>query len=67
MTYVIEASSFGIGYSIFRMEMVDGQRIKRYIADVPTVAEGKILCVNAVEIICPSEVKYRSQLSAVGA
>lgn len=63
MTYVIEPSTFGIGYSIFRVDTVDGKDVKVYIADVPTVAEAGIYCPNAVEIICPAEARYQASLS----
>jgi len=62
MTYVIEPSTFGIGYSIFLLKVVDGATVKTYVADVPTVEEGRTLCVGATEIICTAEESYRSQL-----
>lgn len=43
MTYKIEPSTFSIGYSIFRITIVDGKEFKVYIADAPTVEEAKLL------------------------
>ena len=55
MTYVIEPSTFGIGYSIFRLEVKDGKRIKRYLADAYSVAEAKALCPGAETIVSPED------------
>ena len=41
MTFIIEPSTFGIGYSIFRMKIVDGKEVKVYVAEARTVAEAK--------------------------
>lgn len=54
MTYVIEPSTFGIGYSIFRLEVKDGKRVKIYLADAPTISEARQLCPGAAHIFCPS-------------
>ena len=40
MTYIIEASTFGIGYSVFRLEHTAGKNVKRYITHVDSVEEG---------------------------
>jgi len=49
MTFTVEPSTFGIGYSIFRVKIVysrahpEGREVKVYVADVKTVAEAKAL------------------------
>ena len=53
MTYVIEPSAFGVGYSIFRVEVIDGERVKRYIADVDSVVEARSLCPDAEDVYSP--------------
>ena len=63
MTYVIEPSTFGIGYSIFRLDIINGKHVKAYLADVPTVAEGKALCVNAIDIFSPEDPQSTTNLS----
>ena len=55
MTYVIEPSSFGIGYSIFRLDDKGGDTIKTYIADAVSVKEAKTLCPGATSIVHPAE------------
>ena len=55
MAYVIKPSAFSHGYSIFRVEIVDGIRVERYIADALSLAEAHLLCPNATFIACPVE------------
>lgn len=59
MTYLIEASTFSGGYSIFRLEVIDGERVKRYLTDARTLAEARALCPGASEILIPEEINRR--------
>jgi hypothetical protein len=64
MTYVVEPSSFGIGYSIFRLEVKDGNEVKTYVADVDSVDMAvTMLGGDNVTILCPAGHNTYSQLS----
>ena len=52
MTYVITPSTFGIGYSIFRLEVEDGNEVRVYLTDANSVSEARMLCPGATEVIC---------------
>ena len=55
MTYVVKPSTFGIGYSVFRLEAKDGQRVEIYVADVTSPAEAEaLLGGDNVTILCPN-------------
>jgi len=59
MTYVIEPSAFGFGYSIFKIRDVDGNRIKHYLTDALNLVEARALCPDAVSIVCYAELGER--------
>lgn len=54
MAYIIKPSTFGVGYSIFRLEVKDGKRVEIYLADATSISEAKALCPNATSVFCPS-------------
>lgn len=58
MTYVVEPSTFGVGYSIFRIKTKDGVDQKIYLIDVPSEAEARKLCPGAIVNTVPGESEY---------
>jgi len=56
MSYVVKPSTFGVGYSIFRLEVTEtGERVESYLGETPSVEVAKIMYPGAKIFVCPTE------------